>query len=307
MPLAGPTDFARCVHRYQAFGTDEANRLDAAGVLEFARVLPEGRFLVRVAGAGGLEAPAGRVTVLGTSPPGPAVRRRLRDEVRWRFGGGFDLGPFYRHAARDPVLAPLVRRFRGYRPPLVADPFESLVTSITAQQINLTFAATTRSRLVRAYGPAVRTPEGERYHAFPRPEDLARAREPRLRAMQLSGTKTRAILGLARAAGRGEVPLADLAGWDDARIHECLTAQFGIGRWTVDWFLSRALGRPDAWPAGDLGVRKAVSWYYFDKKDQPEDRVRAFGERFGPHRNLAAHYLLVGWATERREARAAAR
>ncbi|MDP3937616.1 MAG: hypothetical protein Q8R92_05715 [Deltaproteobacteria bacterium] len=305
MLLAGPTDFDRCVHRYRAFGTDEANRLDEAGVLQFARVFPEGRFLVRVAGTGGLAAPAARVTILGTSEPGPAIRRRVRDEVRWRLGGAFDLRPFYRRARRDPVLAQLVRRFRGYRPPLVTDPFESLVTSISAQQINLAFAATTRSRLVRAYGPAVQTPQGERFHAFPRPEDLARVREPRLRAMQFSGTKTRAILGLARAAGRGEVPLDDLSGWDDARIQECLTAQFGIGRWTVDWFLSRALGRPDAWPAGDLGVRKAVSWYYFKRNDQSEDRVREFGERFGEHRNLAAHYLLVGWATERREARAA--
>lgn len=302
--LASPTDFDRCVHRYRAYGTDEANRLDEAGVLQFARVLPEGRFLARVAGAGTIEAPAVRVTLLGTSLPGPAVRRRVRDEIRWRLGAAFDLERFYRRARRDPVLARLVRRFRGYRPPLVADAFESLVTSITAQQINLAFAATTRSRLVRAYGPAVQTPDGERFHAFPRPGDLARARETRLRAMQLSGTKTKAILGLARAAGRGEVPIDDLSEWDEARMQECLTAQFGIGRWTVDWFLSRALGRPDAWPAGDLGVRKAVSWYYFGRKDQPEDRVRAFGERFGEHRNLAAHYLLVGWATERREARA---
>ncbi len=305
MALAGPTDFDRCVHRYRAFGTDEANRLDEAGVLRFARVFPEGRFLVQVSGAGGLASPAARVTILGTSEPGPGIRRRVRDEVRRRLGGAFDLGPFYRRARRDPVLAQLVRRFRGYRPPLVTDAFESLVTSISAQQINLAFAATTRSRLVRAYGPAVETPDGERFHAFPRPEDLARVREPRLRAMQFSGTKSKAILGLARAAGRGEVPLAELSGWDDARIHECLTAQFGIGRWTVDWFLSRALGRPDAWPAGDLGVRKAVSWYYFGKQDQSEERVRAFGERFGDDRNLAAHYLLVGWATERREARAA--
>lgn len=307
MDLEAPTDFDRCVHRYRAFGADEANRLDGDGVLRFARVFPEGRFLACVAEQGKPEAPAVRVTVLGTAPPGAAVRRRLREEVRWRLGGGFDLAGFYRAAARDRVLAGLVRRFPGYRPPLVADPFEALVTSITAQQINLAFAAATRSRLVRAYGPALRTPGGGRFHAFPRPEDLARARPPRLRAMQLSGTKTRAILDLARAAARGEVPLEAMAGWDEARIHECLTSQFGIGRWTVDWFLSRALGRPAAWPAGDLGVRKAVSWYYFDREDQPEPVVREFGERFGEHRNLAAHYLLVGWAADRREDRAATR
>ena len=117
--------------------------------------------------------------------------------------------------------------------------------------------------------------------------------------MQFSAVKTRAILGLAREARRGNVPLASVHAWDDARIQECLTLQYGIGRWTVDWFLARSLGRANAWPAGDLGLRKAVSWFYFKRKDQPEEKVRSFGERFGDHRNLAAHYLLMGYMRER--------
>jgi 3-methyladenine DNA glycosylase/8-oxoguanine DNA glycosylase len=69
---------------------------------------------------------------------------------------------------------------------------------------------------------------------------------------------------------------------------EAITAQRGLGRWTADWFLSRALGRPGAWPAGDLGVRKAVSDLYAVAGDS-----RDFGDRFAPFQNLACHYLLV--------------
>lgn len=300
--LPRPTDFAACVSRYTAFAPDEANRM-SGGTLRFVRVIDDERFLLRVSAAGTRESPAARVEVLGTAPPSRSVSRRLREEVLWRLGAGFDLPRFYRAAGRDARLAPLLKTFRGYRPPLTVDPFESLVTSITAQQINLAFAFTTRSRLVRAYGPAIRTPEGERFHAFPRPEDLAGVREASLRKMQFSGVKTRAILGLAREARRGSVPFDAFGGWDDARVHDCLTAQYGIGRWTVDWFLSRSLGRADAWPAGDLAVRKAVSWFYFDRKDQSEETVRAFGERFGAHRNLASHYLLAGWMREKRALR----
>ena len=73
-----------------------------------------------------------------------------------------------------------------------------------------------------------------------------------------------------------------------------LAALNGFGDWSADWFLARHLGRPTAWPAGDLGLRKAVSALYLAGRDASIPEVRAFGERFGEHRNLVAHYLLVG-------------
>jgi len=72
-----------------------------------------------------------------------------------------------------------------------------------------------------------------------------------------------------------------------------LTALRGIGEWTADWFLARHLGRSEAWPAGDLGVRKAVSRFYGEGRDLSTEEVRAIGERFAPFQNLTAHYLLA--------------
>jgi DNA-3-methyladenine glycosylase II len=307
LALPGPTDFGLCVRRYADFGPDEANRLDGAGALRFVRVIDRERFLATVCAAGTTVSPVLRVEILGTAPASRGARARLREQLRWRFGAHFDLESFYAWAARDAVLAPLAAAFRGYRPPLTLDAFESLVTSISAQQVNLAFAFATRSRLVRAFGPALCTPDGEVYQAFPSPEDLSFARSSRLRAMKFSGTKTRAILELARGLCREPMPLDAVREWDAARIREMLVRFHGIGRWTADWFLARALGRPDAWPAGDLGLRKAVAHFYFAGRDLPEDEVRAFGERFGLHRNLAAHYLLMGYMAERRRATASRR
>jgi 3-methyladenine DNA glycosylase/8-oxoguanine DNA glycosylase len=61
----------------------------------------------------------------------------------------------------------------------------------------------------------------------------------------------------------------------------------GLGEWSADWFLARNLARPRAWPAGDLGVRKAVAAFYGDVD------VRAAGARFDPFQNLTVHYLLI--------------
>ena len=58
----------------------------------------------------------------------------------------------------------------------------------------------------------------------------------------------------------------------------------GLGEWTADWFLARHLGRPHAWPAGDLGLRKAVSVFYGDGRELTTEEVRAMGERFAPVR-----------------------
>ena len=66
-----------------------------------------------------------------------------------------------------------------------------------------------------------------------------------------------------------------------------LTALRGLGEWTADWFLARHLGRPHAWPWGDLALRKAVHALYRGLD------VRAARDRFHPFENLTAHYLLL--------------
>jgi 3-methyladenine DNA glycosylase/8-oxoguanine DNA glycosylase len=68
----------------------------------------------------------------------------------------------------------------------------------------------------------------------------------------------------------------------------------GLGRWTADWFLARALARPEAWPAGDLGVRKAVATFYADGRSLSIDEVRSMGDSFAPFQNLTAQFLLAG-------------
>jgi 3-methyladenine DNA glycosylase/8-oxoguanine DNA glycosylase len=203
----------------------------------------------------------------------------LAGPVRRYLGEPFDLDAFAAFAATEPVLAELVPTLRGFRPPLVPDPFESLVTSITAQQISLRAAVSIRNRLIEAFG--------ERHavaYAFPTRERLAAARPDEIVAVGFSRRKAEYAIGLARA----ELDFDGLALFPDDEVKAALVALPGIGEWTADWFLARHLGRPDAWPAGDVGLRKAVARFYGD-----ED-IRAVGARFSRFANLAAHYLLVG-------------
>jgi DNA-3-methyladenine glycosylase II len=200
--------------------------------------------------------------------------------VRKLLGFEFDLEPFAAFAATEPVLARLVPALAGFRPPLAPDPFETLVTSITAQQVSLFAAFKIRNRLIAAFGM-----RAQHAYSFPTRERLGLADAEELLALGFSRRKAEYVIGLARS----ELDLAALQVLPDEEVKAQLVAQRGIGEWTADWFLARHLARPEAWPAGDLGLRKAVAAFYGET-----DNVRGFGARFAPFQNLTAHYLLTG-------------
>jgi 3-methyladenine DNA glycosylase/8-oxoguanine DNA glycosylase len=259
--LPEPFDFELSVERYRAFGADLANLWREGGV---HRAL-DGREVRITAAEGGVAIQPGDADLAGP------VRRYL--------GEPFDLASFAAFAATEPVLSKLAEGLRGFRPPLVPDPYETLVTSITAQQISLHAAFAVRNRLIEAFGQPF-----EHAHAFPTRERMAAVEPKELLPLGFSRRKADYVVGLARS----DLDLDGLAGLRDDEVKAQLVALPGIGEWTADWFLARHLARPDAWPHGDLGLRKAVRHFY------GEEDARAAGDRFPGHKNLAAHYLLTG-------------
>jgi DNA-3-methyladenine glycosylase II len=203
----------------------------------------------------------------------------LVEPVRRYLGAPFDLDAFSAFAATEPVLASLVDGLRGFRPPLAPDPYETLVTSITAQQISLHAAFAVRNRFIQAFGQRFK-----HAYSFPTRERMASAEPAELLPLGFSRRKAEYVVGVARS----DLDLDGLAALPDDEVTAELTALPGIGEWTADWFLARHLARPEAWPAGDLGLRKAVLHYC------GEEDTRAAGQRFAGHKNLAAHYLLTG-------------
>jgi DNA-3-methyladenine glycosylase II len=262
LALPEPYDFARSTSRYRAFGPDLANLWHEGGL---HRVF-DGREVRIESAAGGVD----------VEPFEPRVLHYL--------GGPFELEAFYAFGESDPVLARIVRELRGLRPPLNPDPYETLVTSITAQQVSLNSAFAVRNRLIERFG--VRAVHA---WAFPTEERLAGAGEEELTGLGFSRRKAEYVVGLAQAA----IDWGELAGLPDDELKARLVALRGLGEWTADWFMARHLARPRAWPAGDLGLVKALAEYYFDGVRPSIAEARVFGERFAPFENLSAHYLLA--------------
>ena len=258
LELPAPFDFALSTGRFQAFGTDLANRF-ADGVLHRAI----GGRDVRIAAAnGGVE-----VDPLDDETR-PVVMRLL--------GAPFDLNGFYDWAAGP--MRTLTVRLHGFRPPLQPDPFEALVTSITAQQVSLRSAVAIRNRLIERFGVRI----GEAW-AFPTRQRIAAAHPDELFAVGFTHRKAEYAVALARS----DVDLDALALLPDEEVRVAITSQRGLGPWTAEWFLARHLARPQAWPAGDLVLRKAALNLY----GVP---VHELGAQLHPFQNLSAQYLLMG-------------
>lgn len=267
LELPEPYSFDLSLERYRTFGPDPAALWHEGGVHRVFRGVE-----VRV------EPASGGVRI----EPG---RGELAGEVLRFLGVGFDLDAFAAFAADEPVLAALVPRLAGFRPPILDDPWEALVVSITAQQVSLRAALAIRTRFVERFGERA----GLAW-AFPARERVAAAEPEELFALGFSRGKAEYTVGLARS----DLDLDALAGLPDEEVKARLVALPGIGEWTADWFLARHLARPEAWPAGDLGLRKAVGRFVLGGRDPSVEETRKAGLRFGPHRNLAAHYLLTG-------------
>jgi DNA-3-methyladenine glycosylase II len=262
LAIPQPYDFEVSTERFRAFGPDVANLWHEGGL---HRVV--GGREVRI------EATPGGVAV---EPLDPTIQR----EVEQLLGVAFDLDGFYRWARRaEAVVRRVASALAGFRPPLAPGPFESLVTSISAQQVSLFAAFAIRNRFVQRYGT-----RAEHAYAFPSRERIAQAREEDIVAVGFSRRKAEYVVGLARS----DLDLEGLAALSDDEVKALITGVRGLGEWTADWFLARHLARPRAWAPGDLGVRKAIAAFYGDVD------IRSVVERFDPFQNLTVHYLLTG-------------
>jgi AraC family transcriptional regulator of adaptative response / DNA-3-methyladenine glycosylase II len=165
----------------------------------------------------------------------------------------FDLAAANTTLSRDPLLAAQIEARPGLRAPGVWDPFEVGVRAIIGQQVSVAGAGTIAGRLVERHGTAIGglAPFGLT-HLFPTPEVLAGAD---LEAIGLTSARISAIRGFAGAVSEGSLRLDRSLAFEE--LVGAVVALPGLGPWTAE-YLALRMGEPDAFPAGDLGLRRAV-------------------------------------------------
>ncbi|MFT3915202.1 MAG: AlkA N-terminal domain-containing protein [Anaeromyxobacteraceae bacterium] len=196
------------------------------------------------------------------------------------------------HLRADPLLARSVRRRPGLRVAGALDGFDAAVRVVVGQQVSVAAATTIAGRLARALGEPIETPFPGLDRLPAAPAALAAAGEDRIARLGMPGARARTLLALAGEVAAGRLALD--RGGDLEATRAALLALPGVGPWTAEVIAMRALGAPDAFPAGDLGV-----WQALGVRSAREAEARA--ERWRPWRAYATAHLWASLADRKRD------
>jgi AraC family transcriptional regulator of adaptative response / DNA-3-methyladenine glycosylase II len=150
---------------------------------------------------------------------------------------------------RDTTLAPLIRRTPGMRVPGTFDPFELVVRAIFGQQVSVAGARTSLGRFAARFGVPVEPPTSDITHLFPTPERVA---EILPESLEMPRGRAQAVRRVGELVASGELNLSG----DSGEALQILGEVRGVGPWTLAYVAMRALRDADAFPPGDLGVRR---------------------------------------------------
>ena len=207
---------------------------------------------------------------------------------------GIDQNPqeFYKMAALDPLLEPLLCRYQGLHIPQSETIFEALILSILGQQISTHVASMLRKELIVNYGEHLKI-EGFVQYAFPTPETLSRATVAELKTHKLSGRKAEYIRQIAMMESEGTIDLESFRSFSADEATKKLTDLKGVGNWTANWLLVRALSHQDGFPSGDLALQKYMGNLILKRSIMSEKDILNYSEKWSPHRSWVTTYMFA--------------
>jgi DNA-3-methyladenine glycosylase II len=224
-------------------------------------------------------------------------RELVRKTVITIFNLDFDLKPFYEEVKNDAVMEKLIKKLKGLNSPTTATVFEALVSSIIEQQISLKAAHSIEHRMIKTFGDQLKV-ENQTYYAFPTPQKLASLTKDQLRECGLSFRKAEYIVDLSNQIVEGKLDLERLKDYQDVNeIIPELSKIRGVGVWTGELTILRGMHRLEAFPADDIGLRRAVSHYYCNDKRISAEKAREIAAKWGKWKGLAGFYLIVAEIT----------
>jgi DNA-3-methyladenine glycosylase II len=220
-------------------------------------------------------------------------KKKAEETVNTLFSLDYDLTPFYEGVSNDNIMAYLTRKLWGLKSPTTQTVFEALVDSIVEQQISLKVANVIECKITKKFGDTLDL-EGNTYYAYPTPQKLASASIEEIRHCGLSRRKAEYIKEVSTLITQGKLDLEQLRNYESAeQIIRELDEIRGIGVWTAELTMLRGMQRLEALPADDLGLRRVISYYYFDEKMISGAEARRIAKVWGNWKGLAAYYLVV--------------
>lgn len=274
--ITGPYNFDLALSR---LSLDPLHNVDIANrMVKIPLLVDNKKAVAEVIGTGTLEEP--EFLIRATADKDKTLQR-LTEIFQWNT----KLIHIHEHFQKT-ELKELFNQHYGTPIVLEFDPFSSLIKSIIHQQLNLKFAFTLTERFVKTIGE-----ELDGVWFYPSPEKAASLTVEQLRELQFSGRKAEYVIGIAELAASGKLDFEKLKAQSDAEIAKELIKIRGVGPWTIENFLMFALGRPNMFPMGDIGIQNALKKYFNLEQKPTLPEMEQYKEPWNPYLSYASLYL----------------
>jgi len=180
----------------------------------------------------------------------------------------------------EPKLAKIIKQVGPYKIKITKNRFQSLVEAIVTQQLSGAAANSIMKKFRKSYDTS-----------FPKPIDVIKTSNQRLRKTGLSRMKILYIKELSKKIERNELNLRTISKLKDDQVIQNLTEVKGIGRWTAEMFLIFSLGRLDVLPVDDLGLKKGIQLMFSLDELPKGEQIEKLAQKWKPYRTVATWYL----------------
>ncbi|OYT53488.1 MAG: hypothetical protein B6U77_03820 [Candidatus Hecatellales archaeon ex4484_218] len=251
---------------------------------------------VKVWSEGSVEKPKLKILTVDLSKD---EKRKVVKLVSLMLGVG-KVRELYSFMDKDEILKKVKNRLYGFgKAGLMASTiFEGIVKAIIQQQISLKVAETITANLVEKFGEKIRF-QNENFYDFPSAQTLAEAKIEELRKCGLSWRKAGYIKNFSLKVFEGKFNPENLRKLKPNQIVEKISKIKGAGRWTAELVMVASMGL-NVIPADDLGVRKTISYFYFNGELQDAKTIKRFAEeKFGKFLRDILVYLLFAYRSEK--------
>lgn len=256
---------------------------------------PEGFALVEVRSTGSIDAP--QLDVFLLAQQGQIDEAALLDQLSHILAVEVNRAAFFDDIARQEPLWEILAPMYGMPRLRSADLFEALTNVIIEQQIAWKTALRAQQWLIKWAGSSL-SYEGETYHAYPLPQQIAAASIEDLTPLKITFKRMALLIDIAQRSLCGD--LDALAQMTEAEAYQVLLQIKGIGHWTAAVALSRTLGAGAYIGENDVALQAAVNHYFYGGTGRiPAQQVVETFAPYGDYAGWAAHYTMCRWVLDR--------
>ena len=286
-----PFDFDATIHKPDHFPS--ADNLWQPGIRWQTMLWQNTSLGLKYENQGTVDRPSISLSIWSEREMDPAFIADLVAEIRFRGDFHLDLTDLNTRFGTDPLLGPIIHRWRGMRPMNFGSLYEYLIVAIVLQNATVRRSVSMMQALFEQYGTLLAY-DGKELYCFWPAEVVDRATEEELRALKV-GYRARSIKRVTEAFVRKEINEFELRArsWEEQR--QTLLQLYGIGPASVGYILGDVFHHLDEMVHISPWEQRIYSKLFFDRDPEnpaPVDTLlRFFDDRFAPYRMLAVHYV----------------